>query len=184
MRNELKLLLLAIAGCFAINPASADVNPWAWKVNYTGTHGIWKTICDEQNVEEEQLNRCYVRWVDVFSERPKFGALYVFITPENNGFAVDFSVEPGTTIVKDGFAIVDGEQPIWKMERSSCLVHSDCKIRPDEMQSFFSAAERGEKIAFSLIDRYEQQFELNWSLDGFNEAMADLKKQLQKREAN
>jgi len=38
-------------------------------------------MCDEREEYGTLKQRCYIRWVDVYAERPNFGALFTFITP-------------------------------------------------------------------------------------------------------
>ena len=90
-----KLIFALCAFALPAYAQDADGNDTAgnWRVTYTATHGIWSTICDERGNTPDLEQRCYIRWVDVFSPRPKFAAQFLFVTQTPDGPEVDFGME-------------------------------------------------------------------------------------------
>ena len=41
-------------------------------------------MCDERKTGDLLEQRCYLRYVDVFSPRPNFGAIFAFVTADGN----------------------------------------------------------------------------------------------------
>lgn len=179
------IIACVIAGgsFWAFKFSKPAINPWAWEVTYSQSHGIWNVICDTQMINQQQLDRCYLRWVDVYAQRPKFGALFIFIVADVDKLSVELHPEPGTTFTSTGFQITDDQQATWQMSRSDCLIKANCKLYPKEIPTFLQAAKQGQVMTFSFTDKYTRQYDLAWPLEGFAEAITDLSAQAELRQA-
>ena len=163
------LCLFATAG-FAQDRDGKDT-PSDWRVRHFETYGLWTSSCDEREEDAGLKQRCYIRWVDVFSPRPNFAALFVFVTADADGFTVDFGTEPGTLFQR--FAIDDGDTSSWSTLWPGCLTGLSCTFSGGSAAELLTAMQDGGVFAFDLIDRHGTRQELRWSLDGFDTAMAD-----------
>lgn len=153
-----------------------------WRVTHHSIHGIWNTICDEREESTGLKKRCYVRWVDVYAEAPKFGALFVFITPRDDGHDVEFGPEVGTAFRRNGFRVEGGSDVIWQMERVDCLLWANCQLTASESKAILDGMGKGISLAFEFSDRHGRAFELNWSLDGFTSAFDEYEAQWLQRQ--
>ncbi len=149
--------------------------------NWRGTHhedfGIWNSICDEREETGILKQRCYIRWVDVYASRPKFGALFMFITPDNPEPRVEFGPEIGTSFLRNGFQIQHDGEPIWQMTRAQCLVFAQCVLTQAEARSFLEAMIKGDALTFSFVGPHDRKFDLNWSTAEFENALQDFREQ-------
>ncbi len=142
-----------------------------WRVRHFESFGLWTSSCDEREEDGALAQRCYIRWVDVFSPRPDFAALFVFVTADADGFTVDFGTEPGTLFQR--FAIDDGATTSWSTLWPGCLTGLSCTFTGGSAAELLAAMQAGGVFAFDLFDRNGTWQELRWPLDGFDAAMAD-----------
>lgn len=111
MRILLACLAFAAAPAFAQDRTGNDTAS-DWRVKHYESFGIWTSVCDEREETGTLLQRCYIRWVDVFSLRPRFAGQFLFLTPDADGWKVEFGIEPGTLFSPAGFRIEqEGEAP-------------------------------------------------------------------------
>ena len=102
--NALRLGAFALALALPATAQDRQGNdtPGDWIVDHTKHFGLWDSMCDHRMTGEEREQRCYIRYVDVFSPRPKFGAVFLFVTP---GPEVQIGLEPGTVFPPNGIRI-------------------------------------------------------------------------------
>ncbi|WP_298853319.1 hypothetical protein [uncultured Ruegeria sp.] len=152
-----------------------------WRVTHHEIFGIWNSICDEREENGALRQRCYIRRAEVFSLRPKFAAQFVFITPEPEGFKVEFGIEPGTFYSPSGFRIDKGDETIWRTRRPGCLTGLSCTFDDHRGQEVLDAMLNGDAYRFVFRDRHGQSQDLTWPLDTFGSAWADFTAQSQQR---
>lgn len=152
-----------------------------WVVTYQQAHGIWSTICDERANAPDATKRCYIRWVDVFSPRPKFGAAFVFVTSEPEGIQVEFGLEPGTLFAPDGFRIDDWVGTTWSTTRLDCLTGLACRFSGEAALPLMGAMQDQGAFVLEFVDRHGQSQSRNWPLRGFAAALDDFHAQRQTR---
>ena len=87
------------------------------------TTRLWDSICDHRVTGDVREERCYLRYVEVFSRPPKFAAQFAFVTPEPR---VEFGMEPGTRYAEAGFRILTGADVAWAAPQAGCLVGLAC----------------------------------------------------------
>ncbi|WP_235962939.1 invasion associated locus B family protein [Ruegeria haliotis] len=173
-------ILFAALPAFAQDLQGNDT-PGNWRVVHHEIFGIWNTICDEREEGGASKQRCYIRRVDVFSPRPKFGAQFVFITPEPEGIKIEFGMEAGTLFSPSGFRIERGDQIVWQTLRPGCLTGLSCTFEGQAADDLVGAMMTGDAYRFVFRDRHGQSQDLTWRLDGFDAAWADFKTQSQAR---
>lgn len=152
-----------------------------WRVTHHEIFGIWNSICDEREENGALKQRCYIRRAEVFSFRPKFAAQFVFITPEPEGFKVEFGMEPGTFFNPSGFRIDKDSETIWRTRRPGCLTGLGCTFANQRAQDLLDAMQTGDAFRFVFRDRHGQSQDLTWPLDMFDAAWADFTAQSQQR---
>lgn len=152
-----------------------------WRVTHQSKFGIWSSICDEREEYGELVQRCYLRWVDVFSGRPHFGGQFVFITPEDDGFQIEFGIEPGTIFHPNGFRIEREGAPVWRTRWPGCLTGVGCRFEGADADELIEQMNQGGAFLFDFRDRHGISRALNWPLEGFSAAWGDFLDQSRKR---
>ncbi|WP_372577317.1 hypothetical protein [Ruegeria hyattellae] len=170
---------------FALHAAAQDRqgNDTAsdWRVTHYQSFDIWNSICDERIEETALVQRCYLRWVDVYSPHPKFGAQFVFVTPELGGYQIELGIEPGTLFFPEGFRIEDAGEVTWRTRWPGCLTGLSCTFSGSDADELLAAMTGGGTFRFSFRDRHGVARDLSWPLVGFPAALADFEQQTQSR---
>lgn len=178
-------LVLFLAGPSTAQDLQGRDTASNWRGTHHSFHGIWNVICDERDEFGTLKQRCYIRWVDVYAERPKFGALFTFITPRKNApfgkHDVMFGPEIGTVFLPSGFVIRRNGEIIWRMRDPQCLLFAHCTLDPVRSDEVLQAMSIGSSIEFSFVDPHLRRFDLIWSLEGFRHALETYEHQWQKR---
>ncbi|MEX0350396.1 MAG: hypothetical protein AB3N15_13315 [Paracoccaceae bacterium] len=152
-----------------------------WRVTHYQSFGIWNSICDERAEDTLLVQRCYLRWVDVFSPRPKFGGQFIFVTPEPDGYRIEFGIEPGTLFSPDGFRIEHEGKVTWRTRWPGCLTGLNCAFTGSDADELLAVMEGGGTFRFTFRDRHGAKRDLNWPLAEFPAAIADFKVQAKSR---
>ena len=76
-----------------------------WVVRHYKPFGLWDSICDERMEQDELIQRCYLRYVEVYSSRPDFLATFAFIHARDGATIVEFGFERRTRFKPAGFRI-------------------------------------------------------------------------------
>ena len=168
MRTLLALLALALPA--AAQDRQGNDTPGDWIVEHTKHFGLWDSLCDHRMTGEMRESRCYLRYVDVFSPRPKFGAVFLFVTPEPQ---VQIGLEPGTVFAPNGIRIEQGGQTTWDDVKLTCLVGLNCTFTEDRARALIAAMAKGGHFAFDFTDRHGARQERRWDLSQFADALAD-----------
>lgn len=172
MKHILTLLLCALplAAPLSAQDRAGNDTPGEWVVDHTRHFGLWDSLCDHRITGEMREERCYIRYVDVFSGRPNFGAIFLFVTP---GPEVEIGLEPGTIVASGGIRIERDGAVAWDDIRVSCRVGLACDFAGDRAQTLVDAMQGGGVFAFDFRDRHGKTQALRWNLDRFPEAHAD-----------
>ena len=163
------LILALLAAPLAAQDRDGNDTPGEWVVTHQTAHGLWDVFCDARTTGEVKEERCYIRYVEVFSPRPKFGAMFVFVTPQG----VEFGMEPGTLFGATGPRIVQGGDQVWADNRLGCRTGITCTMHGTEAADFLTLAAQGGALQMSFTDRHGQAQDLRWDLTRFAEAVAD-----------
>ncbi|MDI3336264.1 hypothetical protein QKW60_07590 [Defluviimonas aestuarii] len=169
---------LALLVCLAALPAPAqdrDGNdtPGDWVVTHQKHFGLWDSVCDERMEGEAMHQRCYIRYVDVFSPRPDFAAHFLFVTPGPDGVRVEYGSEPGTRFVRDGNRIETDAAPLWTATQNGCLTGGSCVFVGVEAAFLYEALKSAESWRFQFADRHGKTQDLTWDLAPFAAAAED-----------
>jgi hypothetical protein len=159
--------------------------PGAWKVTHFQPFGLWDSMCDDRATGDELEERCYVRYVDVYSPKPQFGAAFAFIVPDARDGAVnfDFGFERGTRFTKDGFRIDDAGSPAWVLDAPPCDGGGSCAFegaKAVELEKVLDAAATP-AFVFQFVDRYGRDMTLTWQSEGLTDAIDDMRAQARNR---
>lgn len=173
------VLALPIAGTNPVTAQDLDGNDTAgnWVVTHFEQFGIYLSSCDQRPENGALKQRCYLRYVDVFSPRPNFGAQFFFVVKGDQGLEVDFGMEPGTLFSPNGFRIEGDGGDIWKTRRVGCLIGLACTFKADEADTLLQAMQDGTSFRFTFRDRHGQAQDLTWPLAGFSDALSDFYEQ-------
>ena len=152
-----------------------------WVNTHYATYGLWDLACDERAEGDGVEQRCYLRYVDVFSPNPNFGALFSFVNMTADGPTLDFGIERGTRFADDGFKITNDGQDVWVQDSILCLTLRQCFYDPDEAGEVLQVMQGGGEMHFAFSDRHGIDQDLSWDLSDFSRAMDDLKIEADKR---
>ncbi|MEM6636187.1 MAG: hypothetical protein AAF667_09870 [Pseudomonadota bacterium] len=147
--------------------------PGEWVVTHYKPFGLWDSICDERTTGDLLEERCYLRYVEVFSPRPNFAAQFIFITPAGSSEIVEFGLERGTRFSDGGFRIEADDRTVWRNDRRSCLRGRDCTFEGPEAAALLGAMAGATRFIFDFTDRHGTPQVLNWDLTQFGAALDD-----------
>ena len=167
--------IIAITACLFASAAVAqdrDGNDTAgeWIVDHAKSFGLWDSYCDYRDTDGIREKRCYLRYVDVFSPRPKFGAVFLFVTPEPK---VEIGLETGTLFASDGIRIELNGQTVWDDVALSCRVGLQCNFEGADAEALLDVMRGGGRFAFDFTDRHGQDQNLRWDLGPFEDAFSN-----------
>ena len=189
-RGLLAAITIALAGGFSGIAAEAQDRagrntPGEWKVTHFMPFGLWDSMCDERTTGEVVEERCYVRYVEVYSPKPQFGAAFAFIVPDGRDGAVkfDFSFERGTRFARDGFRIEEDGAPVWVLEKLPCDGGGTCAFEKEEAVALESVLETAEEPAFvfALRDRFAREITMRWESGGLADAIDNMRAEAKSR---
>lgn len=181
----LAVLVLSTSPAAFATDAEGNDTPGDWVVTHYKPFGLWDTICDEAIRKGKKVERCYIRYVDVFSPAPKFAAQFVFIEPEGQGYKVEFGIEPGTTFNGASLTVNDGEKVIWDYNPNECLERGECILTGQEadifIQSMAGTSSDEPMLVSDFNDRHGADQVLEWGISKFAEALTDFQTESDKR---
>ena len=161
------ILLILMASSLSAQDRAGNDTPGEWVITEQKSYGLWESFCDRRITGDVTEERCYLRYVDVFSDRPNFAAQFMFVTPDE----VEFGIERGTRFSENGFRITNGAEVLWNNSRLSCLRGRECTYRGVDAVDLLETMERGETFEFEFTDRNGNEQLLNWDLTVFGDAM-------------
>ena len=172
------LLLLLLPSALAAQDREGNDTPGDWIVDHYKPFGLWDSICDHRQTGGMTEQRCYIRYVEVFSPRPKFAAQFLFVTP---GPAVEIGLERGTRFAENGIRIEDASGTLWQTNLAACRLALDCTFEGADAETLLSAMAKGTTFAFDFTDRHGTPRELRWDLLPFAQALADFRTEAKAR---
>ena len=154
-RAALALSMVATFPTMALaQDAEGNDTPGNWIVTHYEEFGIWKSICDERGEAEAKEQRCYIRYVDVFSEAPKFAAVFAFVFQKDRQTAFQYAFERGTTYADEGLRIDKNDETTW-IASDVCRVGPNCLITDkDEVSSTLAKFAGGGELVQIFEDRH------------------------------
>ena len=172
MRRLISFLCLTLLPSlvFAQDRAGRDT-PGEWVVTHYQPFGLWDSICDERTTGDLREERCYLRYVEVYSPHPNFGAVFVFVTPDG----VDIGLERGTRFPEDGMRIEKDGTTLWQAEKRACLRGRDCSFQADEADTLLDHMSAGQTLRLQFTDSNGIARDLTWDLAPFGPALADFR---------
>ncbi len=166
---RLALALLMIATTASAQDRAGRDTPGEWKITHHKPFGLWDSMCDERQTGDVTEERCYLRYVDVFSPRPNFAAMFAFITPDNR---VEFGIEKGTTFSESGFRLEKDGAAIWAFGKDRCLSGGTCSFTGDAATALKAQMRAADRFVFDFVDRHGQARVLEWDMTRFSDALA------------
>ncbi|MEL6167914.1 MAG: hypothetical protein AAFR35_04440 [Pseudomonadota bacterium] len=142
-----------------------------WRPTHSERFGGWDSVCDARGEGPTLEERCYLRYVDVYASRPKFGALFAFVEP---GPEISIGLEFGTAF-GPGTIRVSGGLP-WTLPPTSCRGDTACKLTGADADAALLSMEKSTEIMFNFTDSNDRPQTRSWSLSGFADAMADFRR--------
>jgi hypothetical protein len=181
----LSILAVSTVSTASATDAEGNDTPGDWVVTHYKPFGLWDTICDEAIRKGKTVERCYIRYVDVFSPAPNFAAQFVFIEPDGQGYKVEFGIEPGTTFNGASLTVVDGDNVVWDYDPNECLERGECYLTEQDAAVFVQAMATTKTQEPMLVsdfnDRHGTDQVLEWGISKFDDALLDFQTQSDKR---
>ncbi len=184
MSRAVSLALVAqlalVATAFAQDRNGADT-PSDWAASHYKEFGIWKSVCDERDEDGTLAQRCYIRYADVFSQAPRFAAVFMFVFQKDRKTAIQYAFEQGTVYENDGLRIDRDGQTVWTASEE-CRQGPNCLMtEPQTVSSTLEAFSGGGELVQNFTDRHGSPRKLRWDLTGFEQALADYREQSTQR---
>lgn len=161
------LPITAIAQDRSGNDTASD-----WIAQHFVSFGLWDSVCDERIENDVLKQRCYLRYVDVYSPRPNFSATFVFVFTEAGQSVVEMGFERRTRYNDKGFRVEKNGETVWTFD-DACLNTSKCRLTGASAKNYMSELSKGDMLVQDFRDRAGQDRVLNWDLSLFTEALAD-----------
>lgn len=175
-----KTILLAIALIvpFSVSAQDRSGNDTAsdWVAKHYVSFGLWDSVCDERMEEGALRQRCYLRYVEVFSPRPLFMASFVFAYTQDEQTQIELGFETGVRYSKKGFRVEHSGDVIWTAE-DECLEASPCELGGVAAQDMLTHMAKGDVLVQQFIDRSGQMRVLEWDLSKFADAVSDYRRE-------
>ena len=181
MRVFLLIALFLTAQIAAAQDREGNDRPSDWVADHFTSFGGWDSVCDHRSTDGVKEQRCYLRYVDVFSPRPKFAAQFIFVTP---GPEIQIGLERGTRFPKGGIRIEDMGGTLWRTDRILCRTGLSCTFDGEDASILLSAMADGTVFAFDFTDRHGTPQTLRWDLTVFADALADFRREAALRDLN
>ncbi len=172
LRTTITLALFFLPAIAAAQDRSGRDTASDWVVRHYKPFGLWDSICDERMERGVLKQRCYLRYVDVYSPRPDFLATFAFIHPQDGATIVEFGFERGTRFEAGGFHIEREGATAWTLG-DRCLQSPKCELAKEEAANLLSAFSKGGVLVQQSSDRRGTDWQLEWDLARFGEALAD-----------
>jgi len=163
----MRIVLALIATLWAAPAAAQDRDgndtPGEWVVTHQKAFGLWESFCDERTTGALVEERCYIRYVDVYSQDP-FAAAFVFITPENTEIALGRAraIESGVHITRAG-------ETVWSLNERRC---TPCRLEGLAAATLLQALAAGGTMHLDIEGR-SGEARLSWDLSQMADAIAD-----------
>lgn len=151
-----------------------------WIPQHYVSFGLWDSVCDERLENDALKQRCYLRYVEVYSPRPVFLASFAFIFTESGQSVVELGFEKSTRFNETGFRVENDGKTVWAFN-DPCLSTSKCRMTGEKAQSFLSQLSKGDTLVQEFRDRALQSRILSWDLSQFAEALADYREAAEER---
>ena len=184
----MRLFLLTILASL-VSPAFAqdrEGNNTAgeWITTHYVDTDLWTSACDERETDGALEERCYVRYVDVYSLAPRFGAIVTFVTWQDGAPRIEFGFEKGVTYEDDGFAIERDDTVFWQLS-DGCLRSVNCVFEGDSavalLERLMTPDGQTALLRQKFTDKFGQTFDLEWDLTRFASVVADFERESAKR---
>ncbi|MEO0676955.1 MAG: hypothetical protein AAFZ02_05290 [Pseudomonadota bacterium] len=165
MRTILAFLMLATPAL--AQDREGNDTPGEWVVTHQQAFGLWESFCDERTTGDLLEERCYLRYVDVYSQDP-FGAAFVFVTPG----AVEIALGRART-VGDGVHITRGGETVWSLGETRC---APCTLEGEAASTLLEAFAAGGTFHLDFEGR-SGETRLAWDLAQMADALDDYRAQ-------
>ncbi|MEM1235575.1 MAG: hypothetical protein AAGI10_01310 [Pseudomonadota bacterium] len=166
------LLLLALASPAFAQDRDGNDTPGEWVITHQKAFGLWDSFCDERTTGDLLEERCYLRYVEVYSPRPDFGAVFAFITPDG----VEFGLERSIRYIGDGLHVTRDGETVWKEERRSCRNGGACTLEGEDADALLDIFAEGGTLHIDLEQR-NTEYRLAWDLSRMDEALEDYRRE-------
>ena len=151
-------------------------DPALWKVDLYQAYNGWDLICDQYKGTDER--RCYLRYVDTYSQDP-FGAAVFFVQhSEKSGTRLSIDLEKDNHVTSAAF-VTDGQLKPTKVF-ASCSENS-CVLESEQTSQFVIMASKAESWHLEIEEADGKERLLAIDLSRFALAELNFVTELKKR---
>ncbi|MEM6711096.1 MAG: hypothetical protein AAF590_02315 [Pseudomonadota bacterium] len=141
----------------------------AWSPTFTARHGLWDVTCDARGQGEAREERCYVRYIDVYSPRPNFGVVFLFLEIEGGAPKISLGREFETDLEATTLRVLPG----WERPEGVCL-SGPCEVLGPDALAMAEALAAGGMLEIGFTDMIDRNQLRQWPSDGFAQALEDV----------
>lgn len=172
----LMVIALALPTFAVAQDRSGNDTASDWLAKHYVSFGLWDSVCDERTEAGELKQRCYLRYVEVFSPRPLFMASFVFAHTKNKQTIVELGFERGVRYDQSGFRIEREGSIVWHAD-DACLNASPCNFTGAAAQELLTQMSGGGVLVQQFHDRSGMKRLLKWDLSKFSDALTDYRRE-------
>lgn len=180
LRLLFAMFICALAFAAAAQDRAGRDTPSDWRVEHYVPFGLWDSVCDEREEDDVVRQRCYLRYVEVYSPRPNFLATFAFVYPEDGQSIVEFGFERRTQYADQGLRVMRDKETLWTAD-AGCLRSSPCRLTGNDAQALLEQSAAGGALVQDFRDRNGKAWRLEWDLSRFEEALQDYRQASRKR---
>ena len=151
-------------------------DPALWKVDLYQAHNGWDLICDRYEGTKER--RCYLRYVDTYSQDP-FGAAVFFIQHHSEeGTQLSVDLEKDNHVISSAFQKSDNEE---ETKLFSHCISNSCVLDKEKTGQFMMLAARADLWLLSIQEANGNSRRLELDVSTFANAERNFVTELKKR---
>ncbi|MEM9971909.1 MAG: hypothetical protein AAF762_12530 [Pseudomonadota bacterium] len=160
---------LAMLLALTAYPVAAQDTAGAWAPTFTARHGAWDVTCDARGDGDTREERCYARYIDVYSPQPDFGVVFMFVEIIDAVPVVTLGREFETDLVATTLRITPG----WERPAGLCT-GGPCEMTGEDAVAAVDALVAGGTMEVGFVDAKGGDQLRQWPAVGFAEAYADI----------
>lgn len=154
---------------FLTLPIYAEDTAGSWAPTFTSKHEKWDVACDAQGSGTAREERCYIRYIDIYSPHPDFGVVFLFLEIKNNTPLISIGREFETDLIATDLRIASD----WQRPKNLCT-GGPCEIIGQNAKMFIDALIKGGTLQINFIDQMNMEQNRSWESLGFAAAYNDL----------
>ncbi len=146
-----------------------------WIVTHEKPFGRWDSICDARLGFEGRVHRCYLRHIEAYEKGPAYAAMILFVVDDAEGLWLELVRPDDALFSGDALAVMGAPDPM--LPDWSCTEDRACHMRGSDAETAVTTLREGETLIAAFTDARGIDRRLEWPLNHFAEALADMRQE-------